>query len=54
MKIRVKHLETEITVEDDGVRTDTNNNLIYYNQKYIIELLETIANQIQKIQNNNE
>jgi hypothetical protein len=54
MKIRVKHLQTEIIVEDDGVRTDTNNNLIYYNQKYIIELLEAMANQIQKLQNNNE
>tara|TARA_R110000868_G_scaffold411573_1_gene705446 strand:- start:7788 stop:7943 length:156 start_codon:yes stop_codon:yes gene_type:complete len=46
MIIKVKHKNTEIEVKDDGIRTDTNNNLIYYNQKYIIELLTEIINNI--------
>lgn len=50
MKIRVKHKETEFIVEDDGLRTDTNNNLIYYNQDYIIKLLDEIAELIIEIQ----
>ena len=49
MKIRVKHKETEFIVEDDGLRTDTNNNLIYYNQEYVIKLIEEITNNIIKI-----
>lgn len=51
MKIRVKHKETEFIVEDDGLRTDTNNNLIYYNQDYVIKLIQEITNNIIKINN---
>jgi hypothetical protein len=50
MKIRVKHKETEVIVEDDGLRTDTNSNLIYNNQQYIIELIKEIVENIIKIQ----
>lgn len=46
MKIRVKHKETEFIVEDDGLRTDTNHNLIYYNSDYIIKLLKEITEHI--------
>lgn len=46
MKIRVKHKETEFIVEDDGLRTDTNYNLIYYNSDYIIKLLKEITEHI--------
>jgi hypothetical protein len=50
MKIIVKHKETEFIVEDDGVRTDTNNNLIFYNREYILNLLKAITENIIKIQ----
>lgn len=46
MKIRVKHKETEFIVEDDGLRTDTNYTLIYYNHEYIIKLLKEITEHI--------
>ena len=49
MKIRVKHKETEFVIEDDGIRTDTNNNLIYFNKDYVIKLMEEITNNIVKI-----
>jgi hypothetical protein len=52
MIIRVKHNHTEVIVEDDGLRTDTNYNLIYYNQKYLLELLTKIADEIIRIENN--
>jgi hypothetical protein len=54
MKIRVKHKETEVIVEDDGLRTDTNCCLIYNNQQYIIELIKEIAENIIKIQGDNK
>ena len=54
MKIRVKHKETEIVVEDDMQRTDTNYNLIHFNQQYIIELLKEITENILKIQGGNK
>lgn len=50
MKLTVKHQKTEIIIEDDGLRTDTNYNLIYYNQKYILELLKEITETIIKLQ----
>jgi hypothetical protein len=50
MKIRVKHKETELIVEDDGLRTDTNYALIYYNHDYILNLLKAMTENIIKIQ----
>jgi transcriptional regulator of NAD metabolism len=49
MKIRVKHGSTEVVVEDDGLRTDTNYGLIHFNQEYVIKLVEKIAENIIKI-----
>ena len=49
MKIRVKHKETEFIVEDDAQRTDTNNNLIYFNKDYIINLLKEITENLIKL-----
>ena len=49
MKLTVKHEKTEIVVEDDGLRTDTNYNLIHYNQNYILQLLEEITKTIIEI-----
>jgi hypothetical protein len=54
MKIRVKHKETELIVEDDGLRTDTNYALIYYNQDYILNLLKAMTENIIKIQGGNK
>jgi transcriptional regulator of NAD metabolism len=54
MKIRVKHKETEVIVEDDGLRIDTNYNLINYNQDYIIRLIKEITENIIKIQQSNK
>jgi hypothetical protein len=54
MKIRVKHIETEFIVEDDGVRTDTNSNLIYHNHAYILNLLKAMTENIIKIQGGNK
>jgi transcriptional regulator of NAD metabolism len=53
MKIRVTHKETEVIIEDDGQRTDTNYNLISNNQKYLLELLTKIADEIIRIKNEN-
>jgi hypothetical protein len=47
MKIRVKHKETEYIVEDDNTTKDYS--LIYYNQSYIIKLLEEITKNIIKL-----
>ena len=49
MKIRVKHKEIEFVVEDDGLRTDTNYGLIYYNHEYILNLLKAMTENIMKI-----
>jgi len=49
MKITVKHEKTEITISDEGLRTDTNFNLIYYNQDYILKLLKEITEKIIQI-----
>ena len=46
MKITVKNRQTEVVIEDGETKTDTNSNLIYYNQKYILELLEKIFKEI--------
>jgi hypothetical protein len=51
MKIRVTHKETEVIIEDDGQRTDTSYNLISNNQKYLLELLTKIADEIIRIKN---
>ena len=53
MKIRIKHKETEFIVEDDGIRTDTNNNLIYFNKDYIIDLLKEITENLIKLNGGN-
>jgi transcriptional regulator of NAD metabolism len=49
MKIIVKHKDTEIIVEDECKRTDTNYNLISYNQDYIIKLIKEITENILKL-----
>jgi len=46
MKIRVKHKETELIVEDDGLRTDTNYGLIYYNHEYVLKVLKAMTENI--------
>jgi hypothetical protein len=51
MKIIVKHKNTEVVIEDGETKTDTNSNLIYYNQKYILELLEKIFKEIKELNN---
>ena len=48
MKIRVKHNETQIEVDDVTIVKD--HGLIYYNQSYIIQLLKEITENIIKIQ----
>jgi hypothetical protein len=53
MKLTVKHYKTEIVIEDDGLRTDTNYNLINYNQSYILQLLKEITEMIIKINHGN-
>jgi hypothetical protein len=52
MRIRVKHNETEIVVDD--VTTGKDHGLIYYNQKYVIELIKEITENIIKIQGGNK
>jgi hypothetical protein len=52
MKIRVKHKETEIDIDDVTVGKD--HGLIYYNQEYIIKLLKDITENIIKIQGGNK
>ena len=52
MKIRIKHNETEILVDDVTVGKDYG--LIYYNQEYIIKLLKEITENIIKIQGGNK
>ena len=49
MRIRVKHKETEFIVEDDDLRTDTYNNLIHFNQEYVIKLIKEMTDNIIKI-----
>jgi hypothetical protein len=51
MKIIVKHKNTEVVIEDGETKTDTNSNLIYYNQKYLLELLDKIFKEIKELQN---
>jgi hypothetical protein len=51
MKIKVRHNETEVVIEDGETKTSTNSNLIYYNQKYLLELLDKIFKEIKELQN---
>jgi hypothetical protein len=53
MKIIVKHKNTEVVIEDGETKTDTNSNLIYYNQKYLLELLDKIFKEIKELNNDN-
>jgi hypothetical protein len=48
MKVKVKHKETEVEVSDELGKQDTYG-LIYYNQNYLLNLLEKIADQIVKM-----
>jgi hypothetical protein len=48
MKIKVKHKETEFIIEDN-TSNDTNYNLVYYNQDYILKLIKEITDNILKI-----
>jgi hypothetical protein len=52
MKIRVKHHETEIVIDD--VSSGKDYGLIYYNKPYIIELIKEITENIIKIQQSNK
>jgi len=47
MKIRMKHNDTEIEIEDPSLKNSYE--LIYYNQSYLITLLGTMADQIKKV-----
>ena len=47
MKIRMKHNDTEIEIEDAA--TGHSNEMIHYNQTYLLKLLENMADQIKKI-----
>jgi len=51
MKIIVKHNNTEVIIEDGEPKTSTNSNLIYYNQKYLLELLDKIFKEIKALDN---
>jgi hypothetical protein len=51
MRIVVKHKNTEVVIEDGETKTDTNSNLIYYNQKYLLELLDKIFKEIKELNN---
>lgn len=51
MKIIVKNKNTEVVIEDGDTKTDTNSNLIYYNQKYLLELLDKIFKEIKALDN---
>jgi hypothetical protein len=51
MKIRVKHNETEVVVDDVTIGKDYG--LIHYNQKFIIELIKEITDNIIRIQGGN-
>jgi hypothetical protein len=51
MKITVKNRQTEVVIEDGETKTDTNSNLIYYNQKYLLELLDKIFKEIKELDN---
>jgi hypothetical protein len=51
MKITVKNRQTEVVIEDGETKTDTNSNLIYYNQKYLLELLDKIFKEIKELNN---
>ena len=53
MKVRVKHKETEVEVSDELGKQDTYG-LIYYNQTYLLNLLEKIADQIVKMNKEHE
>ena len=54
MKVRVKHKETEVEVSDEGGKVNDTYGLIYYNQTYLLNLLEKIANQIVKMNKEHE
>jgi hypothetical protein len=51
MKIIVKHNNTEVIIEDGEPKTSTNSNLIYYNQTYLLQLLEKIFKEIKALDN---
>jgi hypothetical protein len=51
MKIRVKHNETEVVVDDVTIGKDYG--LIHYNQKFVIELIKEITDNIIRIQGGN-
>jgi hypothetical protein len=53
MKIRVVHKETEICVQDN-TSNDTNYNLVYYNQDYILKLIKEITENIIKLKYESE
>jgi hypothetical protein len=48
MKIRIKHNETEIVVDEVTIGKDYG--LLYYNHKYVIELIKEITDNIIKLQ----
>ena len=54
MKLRVKHKETEVEVSDEGCKVNDSYGLIYYNQTYLLKLLEKIADEIVKMNKEHE
>jgi hypothetical protein len=47
MKVRMKHKETEIEIEDPS--QGSSYELIYHSQTYLLKLLETMADQVVKM-----
>jgi hypothetical protein len=50
MKIRVKHLETEIQVDDEAI--NDGRGLLYHNNAYSLQLLEKIVNEVIRLNEN--
>jgi hypothetical protein len=50
MKVTVKHRQTELCVEDNTTN-DTNYNLVYYNQEYVLKLIKEMIEHINKLNN---
>ena len=50
MKVTIKHRQTEICVEDNTTN-DTNYNLIYHNQTYVLTLIKEMIEHIINLNN---
>jgi hypothetical protein len=48
MKVTVKHRQTELCFEDN-TSNDTNYNIVYYNQDYVLKLIKEMIEHIKKL-----